>query len=184
MVDTADLKSADLGRAGSSPAPGTTFNNMIEFAPTKDIKKRFSKINFKTLSVVFTLIFDGISNHTRTTKYTIRLRKSTGECCFYRFKPGKTVWINISETVKKENEFLKLLVHEFRHFIQDKLFKLELTRNNYDESTLKSYKESPVEIDANYFVFTFSPIVIRMYNKFNKTKDNFKIIGKYKGKKI
>ena len=57
------------------------------------------------------------------------------------------------------------LLHEFRHFMQDKVFRITLTKKNYDESSTKSYLLSPVEIDAISYEINIGKKVLSNYLK-------------------
>jgi len=64
--------------------------------------------------------------------------------------------------------------------MQDKIFKIPLTKKNYDESTVKSYLGSPVELDADRFEMEMSEKVLKLYNNLITTKKQFYNHSKYK----
>ena len=157
---------------------------MIIFKPDSKLKKRFNQFDWQALSCVYTLLFDSVYNVNKKRNYTIRLKITANIDSYYAFQAGRNVRINISELIFDQNQFHITLLHEFRHFIQDKVFKIPVTKANYDETTFKTYLRSPIEIDArSYEKLTLSK-VIRTYNRLVTVKKSFKKLSKYKGKVI
>ena len=100
---------------------------------------------------------------------------------YYKFQAGTNNKIHISDIIFREDIFVSTLLHEFRHFIQDKVFRIPLTKKNYDETTDSSYLNSPVEIDATMFEQTILCRVLEMHSKQKKDKKFFMKNGDYKG---
>ena len=157
---------------------------MITLKPDKKIKKRFSYIDWQVLSCVYSLLFDSIYSAKKKRNYTIKLIISNGMDSYYVFQPGKNVRINISEVIFNEITFHRTLLHEFRHFIQDKVFKIPITRANYDETTTKTYMQSPIEVDARAYEKLTLYKVTRAYDRLVTLKKGFNKVSKYKGTKI
>ena len=90
------------------------------------------------------------------------------------------VRINISELVFGDTNFVEILLHEFRHFVQDKAFKVPFTKSYYDDSTEEKYLNSPCEIDADDFVVKSSKDIFKIYKKINKFKKAISAYNKFK----
>jgi len=149
---------------------------MIIIKPDKKIKNRFKDIDFETLSVVFSLLFDNVYKVKKKRNFTINLKLTSGIFSYYCFQTGSTVRMNISDVIFDEKQFYTTLLHEFRHFCQDKAFRIPLTRKYYDDRTEQRYLASPAEIDADNFSVMTLPTVLRLYNRmlsFKRTVSNF-----------
>ena len=77
-----------------------------------------------------------------------------------------------------------IVQNNFRHFIQDNVYKIKFSKKTYDESTNDTYMASPVEIDARAYEKQLLSKVIRMYERLNKQKKNVMPISVYKGNKL
>lgn len=154
---------------------------MIIFKPDHKIQKRFPKIDFQIMSGIFSTIFDTVYKSKKKRNHIIAIRMAAGLNSYYRFQAGTNNKIHISDVIFREDIFVSTLLHEFRHFIQDKVFRIPLTKKNYDETTTKSYMNSPVEIDATTFEQTFLCRVLEMHSKQKKDKKFFESNCKYKG---
>jgi hypothetical protein len=157
---------------------------MIVFKPDNKLKKRFNQIDWQVLSCVYSLMFDSIYNVKKKRDYIIRLKLTANIDSYYAFQAGRNVRINISELVFDQKIFYVTLLHEFRHFIQDKVFKIPITKANYDETSIKSYMRSPIEIDARAYERLTLLKVVNIYNRLVTLKKSFKRLGKYRGTKI
>lgn len=149
---------------------------MIIIKPDKKIKKRFKDIDFATLSLVFSLLFDNVYEVKKKRNFTINLKLTAGFYSYYCWQKGRTVRMNISEIIFDEKQFHITLLHEFRHFCQDKAFRIPLTRKYYDDRTEQRYLSSPAEIDADNFSIMNLSSVLRLYNRmlsFKRTTANF-----------
>jgi len=154
---------------------------MVIFKPDKKLKKRFKQLDWQSLSCVYSLLFDSVYKAQKKRNYIIRLIITTGTDSYYVFQSGKNVRINISEVIFNEITFHRTLLHEFRHFLQDKAFKIPITKSNYDETTYKTYMRSPIEIDARAYEKLTLYKVTRAYNRMVKLKKIFSKISIYKG---
>jgi len=157
---------------------------MIVFKPNKNIKKRFKEIDFNTLSLVYSLLFDSIYKVKKKRNYTIYLKIVKKDYSYYSFQPGKFVYICISGIIFDEKQFHSTLLHEFRHFCQDKVFRIPMTKKNYDETTFKSYLTSPIEVDAGWYEMITVPKVKRLYKRLTKLKNTLEKNSRYVGNKI
>jgi hypothetical protein len=156
---------------------------MITLKPSKRCRELFgNKIDFDTLSIVYSMIYDSCHKGKVKRNYTINIVISSGIYSYYKYQTGKHVRINISDLVNTVPYFQQTLLHEFRHFLQDKVLKIPYTRANYDDSTDKSYLESPLEIDACNYEDNAFPKVLRIYDQLVKSKADLASIAKYTGK--
>jgi hypothetical protein len=153
---------------------------MIVFKPTKQFKLKYKGVDFNTLSLVYSIIFDSVYKVKRKRSYVLYLHETKYNYSFYRFQSGRFVRVHVSHIVKNFKKMNSYLLHEFRHFMQDKIFKIPLTKKNYDESTVKSYLGSPVELDADRFEMEMNEKVLKLYNNLITTKKQFYNHSKYK----
>lgn len=167
-------------RNGSSPFIPT--NLMIILKPDKKIQSKFSNIDFRVLSLVYSILFDNCCNLTRKRNYTLTLKSTVGLYSYYSFQRGTNIRINISEVIFDEKQFHDTLVHEFRHFLQDKALHIPWNRKFYDDTTDVKYLASPAEIDADNFAFLVTSKVKRMYNRLVKFKADVSQFKDFKGK--
>lgn len=154
---------------------------MIKLKLDKKFKKRFPDLDMETLSSVYSILFDSIYDRQKKRDYKIHIRMTAGVCSYYTWQVGSNVRINLSDVIFDLDLFHRSLLHEFRHFVQDKVFRIPLSKKNYDDTTEKTYMSSPVEIDANYFESVTFPKVKRLYNRLNKIKKQLNLITGYKG---
>ena len=152
---------------------------MICLKPNQKIRKNFPNIDFEILSCVYTILFDSVYKVKKRRNFKIDIVKVAGINSYYMFQAGTDIKIRISEVIRNDAEFHTCLLHEFRHFVQDKVFKIPLTKANYDESTDKSYHHSPVEIDARHYEKVTYSKVMQLYNRLSKFKNYFIINSEY-----
>lgn len=157
---------------------------MIIFKLDPKFKKRFPDLDIDALSLVYSVLFDSICKSKKKRNYRIYIKMTAGISSYYTWQAGTNVRINLSDVLLTIDVFHQALLHEFRHFVQDKVFKIPLTKKNYDETTEKSYMSSPVEIDAGYFEMMAYPRALRLYNRITKLKNQFREISGYKGNTI
>jgi hypothetical protein len=155
---------------------------MIVLKPDKRLKQRFKSIDFNTLSLVYSLLFDTIYKVSKKRSFNITLKLTSGVYSYYCFDQiGSNVRINISEVIFDEKEFHLVLLHEFRHFCQHKVLKIPWSRKYYDDRTEESYIKSPSEIDADNFAFISEFKVLRMYKRMVKFKKSLSHLNAFKG---
>lgn len=156
---------------------------MIVLKPDQKCKERFGKkIDFKTLSLVYSMLYNSVCKDKKQKNYTIRIYTTSGLFSYYAWQNGCNVRINISDIILDINQFNRTLLHEFRHLLQDKVLKIPLTKKNYDDSTDQKYMSSPIEIDAENYERTVLPKVMHLYKQLLKFNRTVKTISGYKGK--
>ena len=138
---------------------------MIIIKPDNKIKKRFTHIDFRTLSLVYSLLFDNVYKVKKKRVFNLNLKLTTGMFSYYRQQRGSNIRINISELIFDDKQFHITLLHEFRHFVQDKALHIPWTRKFYDDRTAYKYMMSPVEIDADNYSLCSASKVVRLYNR-------------------
>jgi hypothetical protein len=89
--------------------------------------------------------------------------------------------MNISEIIFDQKQFHITLLHEFRHFCQDKAFRIPLTRKYYDDRTEQRYLSSPAEIDADSFSLKNLNSVLNLYRRLLKFKKSTETYSKFNG---
>lgn len=119
---------------------------MITLQPSKSVQDNYS-INFDALAIALSSALCMI--YGKTIKGSIKICKSRG-WDYYRMGYSE---IRLSFDVNKSDEqALSTIIHELRHWQQDKIFKLPNDLPDlYDPTTFESYHNSPVEIDARHF---------------------------------
>ena len=160
---------------------------MITFKPDKKLRTNFPGIDFYILSLVYSLLYDSSCISKRRKNFEIELRHARGQFSFYYWRLNGWEYnarLNISSNDQSERQFHSSLLHEFRHFIQDNVYKIPFSKKTYDESTNDTYMASPVEIDARAYEKQLLSKVIRMYERLNKQKKNVMPISVYKGNKL
>ena len=184
MVAAADLKSVDRNVVPVRvriPLP----IKMITFKPDQMCRHIFDKkIDFDTLSLVYSLLYDSVYKGKKKRNYIIRIYTTASNNSYYATQKGCNVRINISDTIVKTKTFQWVLLHEFRHFLQNKIFKIPFNKKNYDDSTDLKYKSSPIEIDAVNYEHVALPKVLRLYNRLLKIKCTLRNVSDYKGNVI
>jgi hypothetical protein len=153
---------------------------MIVIKPDKKIKHRFKKsVDFDVLSSIYSLLYSTYA--IKSANYVIILKATAGKWSFYsKQKHRKRVKINISDNVLSPTLFQTTLLHEFRHFLQDRVMHVPWTAEEYDDSTYKTYKKSPSEVDAMFFDKSLGRRMVRLHDKLRKMKVVWKKYEKYK----
>lgn len=155
---------------------------MIIFKPDQMCKYTFGKlIDFDTLSLVYSLLYDSVYKGKKKRNYIIRIYTAASNHSYYAVQKGCNVRINMSDTIDNTKTFHWVLIHEFRHFLQDKIYKIPFNKKNYDDSTDLKYKSSPIEIDAVNYEHVALPKVLRLYNRLLKIKCTLRNVSDYKG---
>jgi hypothetical protein len=155
---------------------------MIIIKPDNKIKKRFKDIDFRSLSLVYSLLFDNVYKAKKKRTYNLSLKLTAGEYSYYTQQQGRNIRINISELIFDEKQFHLTLLHEFRHFVQDKALRIPWTRKFYDDRTVYKYMMSPAEIDADNFSEKSVSKVICLYKRMVKFKSTVEDLSNFKGK--
>jgi hypothetical protein len=66
--------------------------------------------------------------------------------------------------------FFEHLVHEFRHCMQEVVFKKDASDITYESTDDAEYADNPLEIDANWFERKFAKKAIDLYFSLKKSK--------------
>ena len=154
---------------------------MIVFKPDKKTRKRFPKIDFRTLSLVYSLLFDSVYKVKKKRTFNITLKVTSGLYSYYCFQQSRNVRINISDVIFDEKQFHSTLLHEFRHFVQDKALHIPWSKKYYDDSTEEKYIASPSEIDADSFTIFTERKVLTLYKRMLKFKESISKFNVFKG---
>ena len=65
---------------------------------------------------------------------------------------------------------LEHLAHEFRHCMQEVIFKKDASEVTYDSTNDAAYTDNPLEIDANWFEERVNKKFVQLYYHLNKNK--------------
>lgn len=156
---------------------------MIIFKPSTDIKNRFKDVDFKSLSMVYSLLYSSVENRPKKINktYTIKIYLSTLQSSYYYFG---TDFITIGSEIDTERAFHTCLLHEFRHFCQDRCLKIPFNKKTYNDTSHSTYMNSPIERDANYYTSRNISRVIQFYKRVKSLKSKFASLSEYTGNKI
>ena len=143
---------------------------MIILKPGKEVTNKYKDLDFNTLSSVFTLIYDSYKTHKREHKIYLHIRL---QCNIYSEYAWGDNCIYMSNQLPGEKLFLKHLLHEYRHYLQYRVFKVSSSLEEYDDSSFKKYHSSPVEVDARNFENIAGVKAIRLYYRLIKMKKYF-----------
>jgi hypothetical protein len=156
---------------------------MIIFKPSAEIKKRFKDIDFKSLSMVYSLLLSSVEKGKKKQSkiYTINLYYSKKTSSYYYFKRDH---ITFGSDVQTTRAFHVSLLHEFRHFCQDRCLKIPFTVKNYNDATYSTYMNSPIEIDANNYTTNNIARVMQYYKRIVSLRNKFAEFSDYTGNKV
>ena len=98
---------------------------MVIFKPNKFIKKAYPMINWDTLSLVYSAILDPVYKAKKKRNFVIRIRGiKNGRWNWYNSDSKGGYFVIVSDL--RIGQFHRVIIHEFRHFIQDKILHLSL----------------------------------------------------------
>lgn len=66
--------------------------------------------------------------------------------------------------------FFEHLVHEFRHCMQEVMFKCDASEVTYESTDDASYNDNPLEIDANWFEKKFAKKALELYTSLKRAR--------------
>jgi hypothetical protein len=149
---------------------------MVVLKPSKEIRKAYPSIDWDTLSLVYTVIFNTINTSKRKKSLKINIRVSKAAYSYYSFNTKATSvsivnWLTL-------RQFQSTLLHEFRHCVQDKILHITFKESEYNNG----YKTHPIEIDARNFELKSLPYLLRLYNRICKQKKLFTKLNEYRPK--
>lgn len=148
---------------------------MVILKPNKQVRKAYPKVNWDTLSLVYSAILDTVYKVKKKRNHIIRVKLCEGEWNWYTYD-SKVGYINITK-MKHVVTFHRVMLHEFRHFIQDKILHIPMPHKEYN----RLYRKHPLEIDANNFENKSLHYAIRLYNRIEKQKQTFSKLNEYAG---
>ena len=149
---------------------------MVIFKPNKLIRKAYPTINWDTLSLVYSAILDPVYKAKKKRNFVIRIRGvKRGRWNWYNYDSDGAYFVIVPKL--RIGQFHRVIIHEFRHFIQDKILHVPMTAD-YE----KLYYRHPLEIDARYFENKGLHFARRLYNRIDKQKKIFAILNEYRPK--
>jgi hypothetical protein len=138
----------------------------ITLLPSRSITNKFNYIDFDVLELICNIIVD---NHAKCSiTETIKLKFKTAHNCYI---DDAISLCDIDESIKgKETVFIKTFLHEFRHWMQEKLLKVNFQKNYTDYTDdVTAYYNCPLEKDARIFVNKSWSSVRSLYKRIKKT---------------
>ena len=149
---------------------------MVIFKPNKLIRKAYPMINWDTLSLVYSAILDPVYKAKKKRNFVIRIRGvKHGTWNWYSYNSDGAYFVIALKL--RIGQFHRVIIHEFRHFVQDKILHVPMTAD-YE----KLYYRHPLEIDARYFENKGLHFARRLYNRIDKQKKIFAILNEYRPK--
>ena len=136
------------------------------------------KIDLRAMEVAISMLFsEVVPNHqTRIKNLSIQIRYGA-TCSDYTFTTDKIRLCDIPDSSARSNKRHKMAVfkhflHEFRHWMQSKVFKVSGTKLTFDESDVErnthAYFRNEYEIDARKFARTYLSKFYRYYKTYEQ----------------
>lgn len=150
---------------------------IIKLKVTQSALTNFSFIDFNSLEKTINIIINQLFDNDKQKKYTIKIHYNE-KCNQYLFGKGIICMSSFSDVKYPESNFIKTFLHEFKHWIQDKIYKISYSKNyiDYDINAAKYYK-CPIEKDSRYFANNIWLVVKSLYLKIKKTQEKINIIS-------
>ena len=153
---------------------------VVTIGPTNKSKKwiKKHKLNLYAMSSALSLLLSEIHPSVKAyhTKITLQIRYNKEES-EYTFKTNKISLCEMpysekDSDVKKQHEIFNHFLHEFRHWMQSKLYKASPREIKYTEEDVlyntNAYYRNKLEIDARQFVRQYLTKFLKYYNIFNR----------------
>jgi hypothetical protein len=142
---------------------------MIHIKPDKLIKTKYKTVDFHLLEHICNILYT--SNKTNKRNYTIHVKGVKGSECQYQRGARGRLTIKIVTNLKNDSSFIKYFLHEFRHFLQDKIFHVVFDDTTYNDATYEDYINSPLEVDVKNFLDDHLTNSCKLYGKMKIFKD-------------
>lgn len=153
---------------------------VINLKPTERAERYCKRDNIELIRVQEVLSFIGRYIDQRKKIEIVNLsldidcRKADSE---YNFRSKHILIAGISHNSKKIKTrrgrlryFFEHLVHEFRHCMQEVIFKRDASEITYDSTDDAEYDDNPLEIDAHWFERKFAKKALELYFALKKAK--------------
>lgn len=153
---------------------------IITIVPTNKSKKwiKKHKLNLQAMGSALSLLLAEIHPSVKVhhTKITLQIRYNR-EDSEYMFKTNKislceTPYCENDSETKKQHEIFNHFLHEFRHWMQSKLYKASPREIKYTEEDVlyntNAYYRNKLEIDARQFVRQYLSKYLKYYTIFNR----------------
>ena len=139
-------------------------------------------IDVLILETILNFYLRYIDTRKRAFRYNIKLdidcRKTSSE---YYFKHNEFIIAGLKQTGAESKTkaarleyLLSHLMHEYRHFVQDRIFHRDVSEITYEDSDVRdgsdAYYDNPLEKDANRFEDKSLPKALDLYNVMKKAK--------------
>lgn len=145
---------------------------MIYLKPDKNTKQKYPGIDFDILQEICNILYITIGVNKRDYTLNIKTIKSD-ECMYFNGNRGRLT-IKISENLIDDYVFIKYFLHEYRHFLQDKVLHIAFNDTTYKENTHEEYINSPLEKDVKLFLDNHLTDFCKIYGNIKKYKESIK----------
>jgi len=142
---------------------------MIRLKPDKLVKTKYKTVDFLLLEHICNILFTSYKTNKRN--YTINIKGVKGDECCYSCGVRGRLTIKIITNLKNDSSFIKYFLHEFRHFLQDKIFRVVFDDTTYNDTTYETYINSPLEVDVKNFLDDHLNDTCKLYGKMKIYKD-------------
>ena len=153
---------------------------LFKFKPTEKtvLWLEEHKINCLAMEAALTLLYSEIEPTILTRSKTLTIQVLYGaDASEYTFTTDKICLCDKPDDNVKSNKQMKLAVfdhflHEFRHWMQSKVYKVSWTKLTYDEDDVQrnshAYFRNEYEVDARRFARAYLKKYYRYYKHFEK----------------
>lgn len=130
----------------------------------------FDYIDFDSLEKAINVVVNQLVPINENKNKTIKVSYTKG--CNQYFFGKNAILIGEHDVKYRERVFLKTFLHEFRHWVQDKIYKINYNKNyvDYDVNAAKYYK-CPIEKDSRLFTAAITADVYSLYKRIVKLKN-------------
>lgn len=128
-------------------------------------KKQFNYIDFSVLEMVLNIILLYIPKASNIDHCdNIKVIATTAGDNRYMFSENTIYILKIGRDTRRELDFLNTFIHEFRHWVQDTLYKVDFYKNYIDcEDSRAAYYKCPIEQDSRKFVKVSHSCITKLY---------------------
>lgn len=156
----------------------------LTLKPTRAAKKEFDFVDFEVLSQCATALVNNINFDNLDRKYTLKIDVSkyptTNPCSHYLWKKNAICIHPLKRYEKpyKLRRFIGFVVHELKHWTQDKLLKVSFNKNYKDQGM--EYYNCPIEQDTRKYTDLVLNAAIKNYNSLLQIKQQsleYKALG-------
>ena len=155
---------------------------VFKLKPTKNSKLWFeeNKVNLHAMEAALSLLFAELEPTISTRRKVLTLQiMYDADFSDYTFKTdkirlcGNPTNTNKPSIIKRKRAFFNHFLHEFRHWMQSRVYKVGSTRINYTDKDVEhntnAYYRNECEVDARQFERAYATKFYKYYRAFKST---------------